>query len=353
MGINLKKQLFVESFRYFSKIFLCPFLLISIMIVIPACRVKIPDQKKESTYDPKSLEFEYLTDERWVSSENFQIAINSQEYQRTVLTSGFKDYKPSWSKRGDKITFFRLLVDGPTTRVWKTALCVINVDGTGFKELSDGSFADFNMTWTRDGSNLIIFNRYINQGSGLNRIYLIDPEGLPGDEQLVSDINQDFEWAFCGLKDGRIFIDRFSSQSYESFLLTPVPGQTGEYEEISRPTRYVWHKLSVSPGETKVCYMLDLERTSSESYVDSVLYYADFDIDTLVVSNPVQITQLSMKYVDEYPRWSRDESIIVYDSNRTGVSQLYAYRLSDGVTRRISPDEFTNYNFGNFEKTPK
>ena len=124
-------------------------------------------------------------------------------------------------------------------------------------------------------------------------------------------------------------------------------------EEITRPTTYVWHKLSVSPSETKVCYMLDMQRSSSESYADSVLYYADFDIDTLVVSNPVQITELSMEYIDEYPRWSNDEGIIVYDSDRTGISQLYAYRLSDGVTRRISPDERTQYNFGNFERTPK
>jgi hypothetical protein len=35
------------------------------------------------------------------------------------------------------------------------------------------------------------------------------------------------------------------------------------------------------------------------------------------------------------------------------VSQLYAYRLSDGTTRRISPDGTMGYNFGNFEWIPK
>ena len=352
MGVYFKKQLVTGFFHHVTKIGFAAFRFVLIVLVVSACKVDIPEQPP-SPYDPKSLEFEYMTDERWVSSENFQVTINTQDYQRTVLTSGYEDYKPSWSKKGDKITFFRLLEGGPSTRVWKTALCVINTDGTGFKALSDGAYADFNMTWTRDGSNLIIFNRYINERNGLNRIYFIDPEGSAGDEQLVSDISQDFEWAFCGLKDGRLFIDSFTSPDYKSFLLTPDPGKVGTYEEISRPTTYVWHKLSVSPSETKVCYMLDMKKTSSESYIDSVLYYADFDINTVEVSNPVQITKLSMKYVDEYPRWSNDETIIVYDSNRNGVNQLYGYRLSDGVTRRISPDESTNYYFGNFEKTPK
>ena len=54
-----------------------------------------------------------------------------------------------------------------------------------------------------------------------------------------------------------------------------------------------------------------------------------------------------------YPRWSADERLIVYDSDRTGVSQLYAYRLSDGITRRISPESWVSYNFGNFERCPK
>lgn len=340
MGQNLAKKIFSV-------------LLLAAIILIPACQKDFPERREEPTYDPESLEFEYMTEERWVSSENFKIVINSQDSERFVLTNtNYRDYKPSWSKKGDKITFFRLLVDAGTTALWKTKICVINIDGTGFKELTDATFANFNQTWTRDGTELIMFNRYDNTDSS-NRIFFIDPNGNIGDEQLVSDVSQGHEWAFCGLKDGRIFIDRFNNQGYKSFLLTPNPGNIGKYEEIIRPTTYVWHKLSLSPSETKICYMLDMEKIASENYADSVLYYADFDIETLVVSNPVKITNLDLKYIDMYPRWSSDESIIVYDSNRTGYSQLYAYRLSDGITRRISPEEFINYNFGNFEKTPK
>jgi Tol biopolymer transport system component len=308
----------------------------------------------EPPYSADSLEFAYLTDERWVSSENLQVAVNSQDAERDLLTTGFQDYKPSWSLERDRITFFRLLESGPSFDVWKTKLCVVNSDGTGYRELSDGRYADFNMTWTRDGSHLVIFNRYAVDGPNSNRIYLIDPEGRPGDEVLVSDLSQGFEWAYSGLRDGRIFIDRSNANEYAPYLLTPSPGGIGRYERITRPhPNLAWHKLSVSPSETRVAYMLDMERMGGTSYADSVLYYADFDLGALTVSNAVQITELSLAYTDMYPRWSADEQLIVYDSDRTGIGQLYGYRLSDGITRRISPDSSVGYHFGNFERCPK
>jgi Tol biopolymer transport system component len=98
--------------------------------------------------------------------------------------------------------------------------------------------------------------------------------------------------------------------------------------------------------------MLDNDDNMS-SYNDVVLYYADFDPGTLTVSNPVAITDYDRAHVCEYPRWSADESLILYDSNRTGVYQMYAYRLADRSTTRISSDPSVNSQFGNFENLPK
>ena len=68
------------------------------------------------------------------------------------LTTGHSDFKPSWSKTGDMLVFFRRLKNDPVVTNWKTAICIINVDGTGFQQLTDGTHTDFNQTWTRDGS---------------------------------------------------------------------------------------------------------------------------------------------------------------------------------------------------------
>jgi hypothetical protein len=297
-----------------------------------------------------------VTDARWVSSDNLRVTINSFSQPRLFLTTGFDDYKPTWSQSGGRLAFFRTLQYGSEFANWKTKLCTIRVDGTGFRELSLGRWADFNPTWTRDGTNEIIFNRYAVRGSTSNDTYLISPDGVVGDEVLVSNPANGYEWGFSGLRDGRIFIDRVSWASTppqaRSFLLTPRPGGVGVYEEIARPTSQLWHKLSVSPSERRVAYMLDNDANMS-TYNDVVLYYADFDKTALTVSNPVAITDYDPNHICEYPRWSADESLVLYDSNRTGTYQMYAYRLADRMTARLSSDATTNSQFGSFEDVPK
>jgi Tol biopolymer transport system component len=298
----------------------------------------------------------HVTDARWASSDDLRITVNAYAQPKIFLTSGSADFKPVWSKTGSMLTFFRRLQGGSAFYLWKTRLCVINSDGTRFRELTDGRFADFNPTWTRDGTNRILFNRYAVRGSDSNDIYWIEPTGSIGNEVMLSNIEGRYEWVFSGLKDGRLFIDRVNFAAtgparVRSFLLTPNPGGVGTYEEITRPTIKFWHKLSVSPSETKVAYMLDNDDNMS-SYEDVVLYYADFDVVTRTVSNPVAITVDDPRSVEEYPRWSADESLIIYDSNWSGRYQMYAYRLADRVTERIS-DGTSNSQFGNFEGLPK
>jgi Tol biopolymer transport system component len=304
----------------------------------------------------KLLDDPHVTDARWVSSDNLRVTINGYGQPRLFLTTGFDDFKPTWSQAGGRLAFFRMVQYGAEFAAWKTKLCTIRVDGTGLRELSTGRWADFNPTWTRDGTNQIIFNRYAVRGSTTNDLYLISPDGSIGDEVLVSNPANGYEWGFSGLRDGRIFIDRVSWATNppvaRSFLLTPRPGGVGFYEEIARPTRQLWHKLSLSPSARRVAYMLDNDDNMS-TYKDVVLYYADFDPATLTVSNPVAITDYDPAHVCEYPRWSGDESLVLYDSNRTGVYQMYAYRLADRMTARLSSDPTANSQFGSFEDVPK
>jgi Tol biopolymer transport system component len=285
---------------------------------------------------------------RWAASDNWQIAINATGQPKLYLTFG-GDFLPSWSENGSMLTYIHALYYGNSYDEWKTALCVIHADGTKPRALSTGQFTDFNPTWTRDGTNRIIFNRYALRGPASNDIYLISPQGPPGSEVLVSTPENGYEWAFSGLKDGRLFIDRIDWSSghaiAKSFLLKPNPGGAPTYQEITRPiaATQVWQKLSVSPSETKVTYMLD----------NNVLYYADFDVYTAVVSNPVAITTYDSSQISEYPAWSADEAWIIYDSNRSGVYQAYAYNLAKRTTTVLSDNTAVNFQFADFEKLPK
>lgn len=294
---------------------------------------------------------------RWAASDNWQITVNSTGQPKLYLTIS-DDFKPSWSQTGSMLTYFHALQYGNTFDQWKTGLCVIHADGSQATALSTGAYADFNPTWTRDGTNRIIFNRYAVRGSTSNDIYLISPQGPVGSEVLVSTPGNGYEWAFSGLKDGRLFIDRVSWSTgvavASSFLLTPNPSGAPKYEEIKRPilSTQLWQKLSVSPSETKVTYMLDGNGDMS-SYNDDVLYYADFDAKTLVVSNPVAFTTYNLSQISEYPSWSADESLIIYDSNKSGVYQTYAYNLADKTTTVLSDDTTVNFQFADFENLPK
>ncbi|KYK22054.1 hypothetical protein AYK24_02695 [Thermoplasmatales archaeon SG8-52-4] len=295
---------------------------------------------------------ESYTFDRWASSENYEITINSTNGERIKLTRNHKDYKPSWSKDGRRLTFFRMLEFEQGFGISKTKICVVNSDGSGLRLITKGDYPDFNPTWTRDGTNMILFTRYDREPFLRMKIYMISPDGLPGDEMLLSDPSFQYsEWACSGLKDGRIFIDRWVGSNLKSFLLTPSPGKKGKYEEIKRPTSLYWHKLSVSPSETKVAYMR--YGHNERAFEDAIICYADFDVNNRVISNQVEVTKFNSNCIFEYPRWSTDEKYLIYDCNVTGKFQIYAYRLSDGFVQIISLNSNIDSMYGNFDSLPK
>jgi len=327
-----------------KKIFALTFLLL--LLVIHSC-------SKDSispTIINNPIEDSYVFD-RWASSENFEITINSSTGESTKLTRNFQDFKPSCSKDREKLTFFRMLEYEQGFGISKTKIGVINSDGSGIRLLTEGIYPDFNPTWTRDGTNMILFTRYDREPYLRMKIYMISPYGSPGDEFLLSDPSFQYsEWACSGLKDGRIFIDRWIN-GLKSYLLTPVSGEKGIYEEIKRPTSKYWHKLSVSPSETKVAYML--YGPNERAFEDAVICYADLDIEARIISNQVIVTNANPNCIFEYPRWTKDEKYLIYDCNITGKFQIYAYRLFDGKVQTISLNPGINSQYGNFESLPK
>ena len=134
---------------------------------------------------------------------------------------------------------------------------------------------------------------------GNNTIYWIAPDGQMNDASLIS--NPDYtEWAESGLKDGRIFIYRIHRTMYILNYITPfytwphtqsyflLDPKTKKYYPVKRQNKYPTHKLSISPSETKVVYMKDLDG-KLETYNDAVIAYADVDLENLVVKNEVVI----------------------------------------------------------------
>ncbi len=311
---------------------------------------------------------------RWVSStkvyyqNSLRITIHDGKDTK-FITEGHRDHKPVWSKEGDMITFFRATgeTDAKPFNEYRTHICVINSNGTGFKTLTDAEDPNLNPTWTRDGSNRIIFNRMAKNTFGNNTIYWIATDAQINDASLISNPDNT-EWAESGLKDGRIFIYRISRTMYILNYITPfytwpytqsyllLDPKTKKYYPVRRQNKYPTHKLSLSPSETKVVYMKDLDG-KLETYNDAVIAYADFDLENLVVKNEVVISDENRDHIDMYPRWSPDERYIVYSSSR-GVGHMwemkqYIYDLETRKTHKISDHNFTVDMYPCFEDLPK
>ena len=279
------------------------------------------------------------------------------------LTTGHQDMKPSWSKTGDRLVFFRMVKPG--SPFWKTAICVVGTDGTGFHKLSDGTHTDFNPTWTRDGSNLAVFNRQ-NKKTGGFFVMFSKHDGRPGDEYTVSDTRR-HTFANSCLMDGRILVSASNPRGY--YLMTPARDNRAKYEpiECDMANQGLLDRISISPSEKMVCF--EFQRGFGEyRYPGRVLYIADFDAKARTIKNPKVIAneeaERDLPYL--YPRWTWDESAVVYHCNKnrkntasddtdiwSSGNQIYMYRLKDGSTTRVSTDPNANYMFPHGEKSPK
>lgn len=295
--------------------------------------------KSEPAIDPA------LEDVQWVVARNFEITVFEGSTAVRTLTRGHRDWKPVWSATGDRVVFFRALHEESSFQNWRTKICVVNADGTGFRELTSGAHADFNPTWTRDGTNRILFNRDLPTGPhGFQvELYVTSPDGAPGDETLLPGTGREYQWVNSGLRDGRLLVDGVTlldgAPWFEigAWLVGPDGAGGWRWEEVTRPVEKIWHKVTVSPSETRVAFMMD-QNGNIGDYRDDVLYWAKLDAASRAATDAVAITRpTGGGCANEYPRWSPDEQFIIYDSScGTGFNQVYAYRLSDGTTSLLA-----------------
>ena len=269
-----------------------------------------------------------------------------------ALTKGHWDFKPSWSVTGNHLVIFRRYKDDPVVVKWQSSICIMNVDGTGFHELTDVSVANFNPTWTRDGLNTPIWN-HRNPKTGGFVVMQSKIGGKPGEEVALTD-ERYHHWVFSSLKDGRLLVaSTHPAQGQGYFLMTRREGATPLYERIDCPLikTGILDRVSVSPSEKKVCF----EYQKGPVYKDPgrTLFIADFDAAKRTMTNLKPIANEDGKpFWFAYPRWIDGESAVVYHSTQTGRGQLYVYRLEDGSTTRVSANPKADYRYPHGEAAP-
>jgi predicted RNA-binding protein YlxR (DUF448 family) len=282
--------------------------------------------------------------------KNGEIHVNVLgEPEGEPLTKGHWDFKPSWSRTGDMLVFFRRLKNHKDVGQWKTAICVINVDGTGFHRLSDGTHTDFNQTWTRDGKNTPIWNRKNPKGGGY-RVMASRVGAKPGEEFLIS--GRGFHtWGYTCMTDGRILVgSTHPRQGRGYYLMTPNAKGEPKYEKIAfdLAEKGTLDRVSLSKDESKVCF--EYTKGFKRKVPGRTLYVADFDARTRTISNARPFANEKGKNVwFAYPRWTKDQTAIVYHAG----GKLFLYTLAEGSTRQVSTDNKADYRYPHGEATPK
>ena len=153
-----------------------------VCLSMPSLSASLPATEQDETVGAKKEAPSEFKAHRGAYYKNGEIHVNIYgEPEGEPLTSGHHDFKPSWSKTGDMLVFFRRLKNDKEVTNWKTAIHVINTDGTGLHALSDGTHTDFNQTWSRDGTNTPIWNRK-NPGRGSFQVMASKVGNRPGQE---------------------------------------------------------------------------------------------------------------------------------------------------------------------------
>ena len=265
------------------------------------------------------------------------------------LTTGYWDFKPSWSKTGDMLVFFRRVKNDPDVSKWKTAICIINADGTGFHQITDAKHTNFNQTWTRDGSNTPIWNRKNPKGGGYH-VMAGKVGGKPGEEVPLTNKGT-HTWAYTCLTDGRILVNHsYPKLGRAYYLMTPKQKEEPRFERIQCELAKQGYldRLSLSVDETKICF--EYQRGFKRKVPGRTLYVADFDAKTRTITNAKPFANKEGKPVwFAYPRWTRDQSAIVYQAG----GALYLYTLKSGKTQKVSTDDKADYRYPHGEATPK
>jgi hypothetical protein len=107
-------------------------------------------------------------------------------------------------------------------------------------------------------------------------------------------------------------------------------------------------RLSLSVDEKKICF--EFQKGFKRKVPGRVLYLADFDKEKRVISNFKPIANQDEKPAwFAYPRWTRDQSGIVYHAAKS----LYLYDVKSGKTTKVSTDPKGDYRYPHGEATPK
>lgn len=199
-----------------------------------------------------------------------------------------------------------------------------------FHQLADDTQFHFTQIWTRDGTNTRIWHK--RDLKTRNNFVMSGPvSSLPGESYAVPITGKSHNtWAHACLTDGRILVQSNPpNQEPGYYLMTPVKGGAPKFERIQcdLATKGILDRIRLSPSETRVCF--EFQTGFEHDVPGRRLYMADFDAKRPAITDARPFANAHGKPVwFAWPRWSKDESTIVYQAD----GKLYQYNLAEKST---------------------
>ncbi len=290
----------------------------------------------------------------WISSVrppggSFHIARTSREGSTSKITyltrSRHNDYKPVISPDGARIAFFRSYSEGGNFFLWNTSICVINADGSRFRELTDHQFMNTEPYWTRDGSNRITWTRMVHHSEGEygTYVYRTRCDARPGDEERLSATR--WEWGNSSLKNGRVFV--MKDKAYH--LLTPGPNGKPKYEKISYPDAFHYlHKVTISNDEKSIAYMKKVKPGDGD-YLGSEIVLARFDASKPSIKKEFTFVPVDKTKFSWYVSFSPDGKYLLYAED----GKIMMYDVAAKKSLQLSTRNEVEYRYPNFHGSVK
>ena len=260
--------------------------------------------------------------------------IEDQTTELEYLTSEEWNFKSNWCPDGSKVTFFRRY-ENPSNDVasWKTAIAVMNADGSGYREITEHAVMNTEPYWTRDGSMRVTFNRM----AGDVGPYWQSFDGEPGGEERITASGG---WVNPSLKDGRFFYQGGQDSNNSAWVNTKTswlvsgndsPGGQ-KYEKISYPGEpHYLHKISISEDETRIVYQKHVD-TNYNPRRGGVMVIADFDASIPAITNERIVDALDPDTMAWYISISRDNSHVLFAKD----GDIIMHHVESGVKTVVS-----------------